>query len=78
MHDIQHRDYDESADLEMDVDAAEQRKAFEETATQADNVPVVNTSTSTVQTSNNESQALNLTTSTSTPSNVSDINHCGG
>lgn len=70
MHDIQHRDYDDSADLEMDMDA-EQAKTVEEITDQVDNTPVVNTSSSTtVQPPSNDAQALNLTTSTSTPTNV--------
>lgn len=70
LHDIQHRDYDESVELEIDMDVAKQKKILEETAALADNVPVVNTGPSTVQTSNSDSQALNLTTSTSTSTNV--------
>lgn len=66
MHDIQHRDYDESADnVDMETDASEQRKTFEEIEAQTDDVPVTtNSSTSDQQPTNNDAQALNLTTAT--------------
>lgn len=72
LHDIQHRDYDESADIEMDGDSsATTPKPLDSNEMQQDELPVVNSSTSTVQTSNNDTQALNLTTSTSASPNVS-------
>lgn len=49
----------------MDMDAADQRKISEETDAQIDNVPVINTTTSTVQPIESDPQAINLTTSPS-------------
>lgn len=51
----------------MDMDAADQRKISEETDAQMD-VPVINTTTSTVQTIESDPQAINLTASQ--PANV--------
>lgn len=69
LHDIQHRDYDENVDnVELDSELAEQRKALE--MSEWDTV-AVNTSHSVEQPSNNVTQALNLTTSTSSSTNVS-------
>lgn len=49
----------------MDMDAADQRKESKDTDVQMDNVPVINTTTSTVQTIESDPQAINLTTSSS-------------
>lgn len=79
LHDIQHRDYDESADnVDIDSDGSDQRKTFDVTDTQMDEAPppapaapaapATNPDESPLETSNSDTQALNLTTSTSTSS----------
>lgn len=70
LHDIQYRDYDESADtVDMDSDGSDQRKTLDATDSQIYDTPVASPTADTVETPNNDTQALNLSTSTST-SNV--------
>lgn len=72
LHDIQYREYDESADnVDTDNEGTDQRKTGESNDSQMDEAPVNDSSTSVESvepTSTNDSQALNLTTSTSTSS----------
>lgn len=56
--------------MDIDSDGSDQRKTFDTTDSQMDETPpVTNPEESPLETSNNDAQALNLTTSTST-SNV--------
>lgn len=71
LHDIQHRDYDTTTDnLDVDNDDSDQRKSIDATNdTHVNDVPVVNSSrlmNPQTSSANNDSQALNLTTSSST------------
>lgn len=74
LHDIQYRDYDESADnVDIDNEGTDPRKTLESNDNQMDESPATDSSASTEPTSTNDSQALNLSTSTSTSTSTSNV-----
>lgn len=73
LHDIQHRDYDENADnVDMDSDGIDQRKSLDTmTEPQSDDISMTHSSTSTtVQTTSNNAQPLNVRKCTHSKSEI--------